>query len=91
MRLYRVLFLLFQEIVKKFEVRLGNTPGVNVTELQWNPGLANMLGAVLSDGSAVCVEFKGPSFSINSLPPNVMATYVTFILSISFFLKSLKY
>lgn len=63
------------EVIKKCEVRLSNTPGVTVSDLQWNPGMANVLAVVMADGSAAVIEFKDNSFVIvGSIPQNSHAS-----------------
>lgn len=62
------------DVRKVSEVRLSNTPGVNVSDLQWNPGVPNMIAVAMTDGSAAVIEFKGASFNINSIPQNSQAS-----------------
>ncbi|KAL1131716.1 hypothetical protein AAG570_011329 [Ranatra chinensis] len=65
-----------KDILKKYELRLSNTSGVEVLDVQWNPRLQNILAAVLSDGSVIACEFKQGSYSLNTLPGNVQATCI---------------
>nr|XP_024216867.1 nuclear pore complex protein Nup214 [Halyomorpha halys] len=63
------------EVIKKCEVRLSNTAGVTVSDLQWNPGMPNVLAVVMADGSAAVIEFKDNSFIIvGSIPQNSQAS-----------------
>ncbi|XP_014242713.1 nuclear pore complex protein Nup214-like [Cimex lectularius] len=57
-------------IEKKFQVTLSSTQGVKVLDIQWNPGVANMIGIVTSDGAAMVCEFTANGPTINSIPAN---------------------
>lgn len=53
---------------------MSSTPGIVVTDLQWNPAAPNVIGSVLSDGSAFVYEFKDSSTAISNIPPNSQAS-----------------
>lgn len=52
---------------------MSNTAGVKVADMQWNPGIHNIISAVMTDGSVVLYEIKDSSFTLNSLPPTTQA------------------
>ncbi|RZF34883.1 hypothetical protein LSTR_LSTR012880 [Laodelphax striatellus] len=73
-RVYSVAQFLSQTVQVLQEVRGSTTAGCVTNGLSWNPGIANMLAVCFSDGSASVYEFKGASYSINSIPPEAKST-----------------
>ncbi|XP_056648879.1 nuclear pore complex protein DDB_G0274915 isoform X1 [Diorhabda sublineata] len=56
------------------EVRLSATPGIYVTEVNWNPSLPGMFTACKSDGSLGNYDFKDNTVEINELPAASQST-----------------
>ncbi|CAH1186741.1 unnamed protein product [Phyllotreta striolata] len=65
---YEVLSFYKKNINVINEVRLSSTPGVHVTEINWNPAVPNIFTASKSDGSLGNYELKGNSVDINEIP-----------------------
>uniref|UniRef100_A0A146KNP4 Nuclear pore complex protein Nup214 n=1 Tax=Lygus hesperus TaxID=30085 RepID=A0A146KNP4_LYGHE len=75
LQIYYVQSFASQDIAKMSEMRLSSSPGTRVLDLQWNPAIANVIGAVVSDGSAVVFEINlsGGAPTISSAPPSAQA------------------
>ncbi|KAF6212218.1 hypothetical protein GE061_012739 [Apolygus lucorum] len=75
LQIYYVQSFAAQDVAKMSEMRLSSTPGTRVLDLQWNPAIANVIGAVVSDGSAVVcdINLSGGAPTISSAPPSAQA------------------
>ncbi|KAJ8958878.1 hypothetical protein NQ318_019645 [Aromia moschata] len=71
---YDVLSFLRQNVTVIKEARLSPTPGVYITETNWNPSLPPIFTACKSDGTLGIYEIKDTSISINELPKAAEAT-----------------
>ncbi|KAJ8926734.1 hypothetical protein NQ314_020851 [Rhamnusium bicolor] len=65
---YDVLSFLKQNVTVIKEARLSSTPGICVTEINWNPALPPIFTACKSDGTLGIYEIRGTSIDINELP-----------------------
>ncbi|XP_022901853.2 nuclear pore complex protein Nup214 [Onthophagus taurus] len=72
--IYDVVSFLKQNVVILQEIRLSTTPGVNILDICWNPGVPSMLAVCKDDGSLGLYNVKENGIEIKELPKTTGCT-----------------